>query len=299
MTQRLPLRNAQRKKAFSQESDCMGKASVIILCAETPGGFNRHLMTSQGMTSFSLQAQPFTVILFGGPASLSPPSLWTAALGWVSTFLGLLCLRIADDLASLENDKVAHPDRGLPSGRINAGNLRTFVAAGTILFYILYFKSFKKRLPLIIRAPWSNAIFAVIPCYVGLLSPNFVTPQVFLAGVVWLAAVAHEWAHNVHGPDETGLGLAGYVQAIGSRQSAAVALALFAGAAFFACLAWLTMGRPWVFGMLFVMTSLHVGFLGMRLIRQPEYKNAQPFYIVGFTFLLLPLAGLLLKGVFG
>jgi len=64
-------------------------------------------------------------------------------------------------------------------------------------------------------------------------------------------------------------------------------------------MAWLAMGRLVVFGMLFVMTSLYIGFLGTRLLREPGYKNAQPFYIAGFTFFLLPLAGLLLKIVFG
>jgi hypothetical protein len=104
--------------------------------------------------------------------------------------------------------------------------------------------------------------------------------------------VAHEWAHNVHGPEEAGLGLAAYVETNGARPSAALALALFAGAELFAVLAWLSMARPWVFGLLLVITTAHLGFLGTRLIREPAYKNAKPFYVAGFTFFLLPLAGL-------
>ncbi len=261
---------------------------------------------------------PLTLILFAGPASLSPPGLWEAIFGWASTFLALLFLRIADDLASLQIDKIAHPGRGLPAGRIKAANLKIFVALGlgamvlwqtnaqafllvlgAITFYLLFFKGFKERLPLLMRAFFSNVIFAVVPCYAGLVSGNFRISQLFLAGFVWLAAVAHEWAHNVHGPGEAGLGLADYAEAIGARAAAAVALALFAGSALFALLAWLTMARPWVFGMLLVITTLYAGFLGIRLIREPEYKNAKPFYVAGFTFFLLPLAGLVIDGLLG
>jgi 4-hydroxybenzoate polyprenyltransferase len=261
---------------------------------------------------------PLTLILFAGPASLSPPGLWEAIFGWASTFLALLCLRIADDLASLQIDTVAHPERGLQSGRIKAASLKAFVAVSlgamvlwqstsqafllvvaTITFYILFFKGFKERLPLLMRPFFSNVIFAVIPCYAGLVSGNLRISQLFLAGFVWLAAVAHEWAHNVHGSGEVGLGLADYVEAIGGRPSAAVALALFASAAFFALLAWIRMAKPWVFGMLLVITTVHVGFLGVKLIKKPEYKNAKPFYVAGFTFFLLPLAGLIIDCLLG
>ena len=80
-----------------------------------------------------------------------------------------------------------------------------------------------------------------------------------------------------------------YTEAIRARPSAGVALALFAGAALFAWLAWLRMSKPWVFGMLLVITTVHLGFLGVRLIKKPEYKNAKPFYVAGFTFFLLRL----------
>lgn len=261
---------------------------------------------------------PLTLMLFAGPATLSRPGLWEVIFGWASTFLALLCLRIADDLASLQSDQAAHPERSLPAGRIQTASLKAFLAAGlgalvlghlnspafplvagALAFYLLFFKGLNERLPLPLRPLFSNVIFAVIPCYAGWVSGNFRPAQLFLAGFVWLAAVAHEWAHNVHGPGEAGLGPAGYVEALGARPSAAVALALFAGAAVFAGLAWLGMGRPRMFGVLLVITTAHLGILGTRLIREPVYKQAKPFYVAGFTFFLLPLAGLVLDGLLG
>ncbi len=260
---------------------------------------------------------PLTFILFAGPASLSPPGLSKTAAGWASTFLALLCLRMADDLASLATDRVRHPGRGLPAGRIRASRLRAFVAAGTgavvllqvgspalflilggAAFYLLYFRV-RERLPVILRPFFSNAVFAVIPLYAGCLGGNLKPAQVFLAAFVWLGAVAHEWAHNVHGPGEAGPGPAGYVQAIGSRPAAGVALALFALAAVFAWLAWRGTGKPLLFGVFLGLTSIHVAFLGIRLIREPARNQAKPFYVAGFTFFLLPLAGLLLDGFLG
>jgi hypothetical protein len=57
------------------------------------------------------------------------------------------------------------------------------------------------------------------------------------------------------------------------------------------------MAWPWVFGLLLVITTAHLGFLGTRLIREPAYKNAKPFYVAGFTFFLLPLAGLIIDNL--
>lgn len=261
---------------------------------------------------------PLTLILFGGPASLSPPGLWSAIFGWANTFLALLCLRMADDLTSLPTDIIAHPERGLPAGRIEARNLKNFlalavsamvlwqvnipamlVAIGTVIFYVLFFRDFKERLPLIIRPFFSNIIFAVLPCYAGIVGGNLGISHLLLAAFIWLAAVAHELAHNVHGPQETDRGLADYVETIGARATAALALVLFAGAAGFGFLAWLSLPRPWVFGLLLVIAAVHIGFLGARLIREPQYENARPFYVAGFTFFLVPLAGLLIDRLLG
>jgi len=258
-------------------------------------------------------ALPLTLILFAGPASVSPPGLGGAIFGWVNTFLALLCLRMADDLTSLPTDKISHPERGLPAGRLEARNLRNFLALavsamvlwqvnipamlaaiGTVIFYVLFFRDFKEKLPLLTRPFFSNIIFAVIPCYAGIMGGNLTPAHLWLAVFIWLAAVAHELAHNVHGPLETDLGLADYVESIGARSTAALALVLFALAGFFAFLAWLSLARPWVFGLLLVLTAAHLGFLGAKLIREPEYENARPFYVAGFTFFLVPLAGLLI-----
>ncbi|MBW1992268.1 MAG: UbiA family prenyltransferase [Deltaproteobacteria bacterium] len=262
---------------------------------------------------FSLRVTlPLTLILFAGPASLNRPGPGVLLFGWAATFLALLCLRMADDLASLEADRAAHPERGLPAGRIRPVALKALVAAGSatlavvhlnsqafslvagaIIFYLLFYKFLRERLPLTLKPFFSNAVFAVLPCYAGLVSGGLLPAQLFLAAFVWLAAVAHEWAHNVHGPGEAGLGLAEYAVALGPRASAAAALALFAGAGACGWLAWLKTGRPWAFGVLLGITTVHVGFLGLRLVRRPEYRNARPFYVAGFTFFLLPLAGLM------
>jgi len=219
---------------------------------------------------FSLRVTlPLTLILFAGPASLNRPGPGVLLFGWAATFLALLCLRMADDLASLEADRAAHPERGLPAGRIRPVALKALVAAGSatlavvhlnsqafslvagaIIFYLLFYKFLRERLPLTLKPFFSNAVFAVLPCYAGLVSGGLLPAQLFLAAFVWLAAVAHEWAHNVHGPGEAGLGLAEYAVALGPRASAAAALALFAGAGACGWLAWLKTGRPWAFGVL-------------------------------------------------
>ena len=261
---------------------------------------------------------PLTLILFAGPASLSSlnPPAWIC--GWVSTFLALLCLRIADDLTDIETDKITRPQRGLSSGRIMPGNLKVAVAAGlavillinlptgssllvavVMISYGLYFQVAKSHVPLLIRAPLSNGIFGLLPCYSGLLNHNLLGSQFLLGLFVWLAAVGHEWAHNVHRDEDSMPGLAGYSQAVGPRRSALVAGLLFALAALCAWLAWVQIGQPPLFGVLLLLTSIHLGVLSSKLVQNPCYLNAKPFYIFGFTFFLLPLAGLWADSLLG
>lgn len=261
---------------------------------------------------------PLTFVLFAGPASLTFMSWPQALAGWLTVFLGLFCLRMADDLSDLETDRVAHPERVLASGKISEKSLKAFIglASGVIfllnfrgpelalvaaaaLFYGLYFMGVKKRLPIIWRAFWSNAVFALVPLYVLRLGGGLRGGHWWLAAFVWLGAVAHEWAHNVRGPGEALPGPPGYSELLGPRLSATVALGLFLLAAGCGFMSWWGLGRPPAFGLLLLGTFLKVGHLGGKLLREPSASRARPFYVFGFVFFLLPLAGLVVDRAFG
>lgn len=255
---------------------------------------------------------PLAFLLFAGPASLGFQT-WRQALGgWLTIFLGLFCLRAADDLSDLELDRQIHPERGLASGRIPAASLRRWlvlslgclfilnlsarklmVVGGMALYYSVFFLGVKKRLPLGWRPFLSNIAFAVVPLYAVLPGGSWGTVHFLVAGFVWLGAVAQEWAHNVRAPGEGTAGLVGYAELFGPRTAAAVALALFLGAAALGLGIYLILGRPPFFGLSLLATSLQVAWLGVKLLIQPNAHRARPFYVFGFTFFLLPLAGLM------
>ncbi|MEN9865645.1 MAG: UbiA family prenyltransferase [Pseudomonadota bacterium] len=190
---------------------------------------------------------------FALPASLPLSAiLWLAApwhragafshimAGCVGVFFALLALRIADDINSLEQDRLRKPERGLCSGAISAAHLRTWVVCllpcalvlqafalwpdnaapasgllqhsapnallitGTVLAYCAYFH-YKKRLPLLLRPCCSNLLFLTLPL-LGLSATSDAThwPDALWLGLFcWCSAIGHEFAHNVRAANES------------------------------------------------------------------------------------------------
>ena len=256
---------------------------------------------------------PLSAILCAAPLSFTPCRAAHVAVGCVSVFLALLCLRIADDLSSLEADRLTHPDRGLPSGRINATSLghalcvlvalllavnssslhRVVLLLATTAFYGL-FNANRQRIGVLPRPLFSNIVFAGIPlyvCYLGRANPNL--PHLLYGLFVWISAVAHEYAHNAHGPGEGVAGIKDYSAVLGARGTAIAATFGFAAAAVTGSLFWATCGQPPVFAVMLTATFIHIMYLGAKSIRHPVAANAQPFYICGFTFFLIPSIGLI------
>ncbi len=256
---------------------------------------------------------PIAALLYAAPASLGQPDVLEAAEGALATFLGLLCLRISDDLADLERDRVLHPERGLSSGRIDPSRLldmnlalgtalvvleststwRLAFAFGACAFYRAWFSCWRARVHPVARPFLSNLVF---PCAVfhG-AGPSAWQPTVLLALYAWLAAVAHEFAHNVRSPEEEPSLGPGYARALGAEGTAVLSLALFAAAALVAALLWVALGRPRSLGGALLAAAVGAGYFLARLLRDPGPEPARSLYRAGIVFALVPALGLILR----
>jgi len=123
--------------------------------------------------------------------------------------------------------------------------------------------------------------------------PGAGRPAILLALYAWLAAVAHEFAHNVRSPEEEGPLGPGYARALGARGTAVLGAALFATAAVIAVLLWQVLGRPWVFGGALLSAAAGMAFFLARLLRDAGPLSARSLYRVGIVFALVPALGLL------
>ncbi len=256
---------------------------------------------------------PMTAALSVGPLSLLPFN-WTDGIFTFSmVFIGLLALRMADDLSSMDIDRLTHPTRGLPSGRIHAAKLKRalliHVAAaiaisalgaffiGTLLiiaYYSLYFALFKK-IPLMIKPFLSNLIFCALPTYIAqIVSPEFSSPHLLLGLFAYASVIAHEYAHNVHSVDPSPSEVKTYVDLLSPKGLAFLSALAFCLAALLGFTFWYTSGRPALFFIALCLTTIQIVYLQVKLISQPVSRRARPFYIYGFTFFLLPFIALAL-----
>ncbi|HET6982849.1 MAG TPA: UbiA family prenyltransferase [Myxococcaceae bacterium] len=253
---------------------------------------------------------PIAGLLHAAPASLGRPPAVEVAEGALATFLGLLCLRIADDLADLERDRVLHPQRGLCSGRIDRGRLLAAnLALGATLvvlestsgwrlaFFVggcAFYRAWLRRrahVHPVARPFLSNAVFPLAVLHGA--GPGAWRPALLLGLFAWFAAVAHEFAHNVRTPEEDAPLGPGYARALGAGGTAVLGTALFATAALAAVLLWLVLGRPWVFGGALVGAAAGMAFFLARLLRDRGSVSARSLYRAGIVFALIPALGLL------
>lgn len=284
----------------------------------TPGPAHRLVAGLVALRRFAAErfppraTAPMAALLYAAPASLGHPGEVEAAEGVLATFLGLLCLRIADDLEDLGHDRVFHPRRGLSSGRIDPARLRdaNLALAGALIvlesssawrlafflgacgFYRAWYASGKARVHAVARPFLSNLVF---PCVVlqG-AGPAAWRASVPLALYAWLAAVAHEFAHNVRSVEEDASSGPGYARALGTRGTAVLSAILFTAATLTALVLWQILGRPHAFGVAVAAAGAGLWFFLVRLLREPEGRHAGALYRAGILFGLAPAMGLLL-----
>jgi 4-hydroxybenzoate polyprenyltransferase len=254
---------------------------------------------------------PLCALLDAAPASLGRPRPLEVAAGALATWLGLLSLRIADDLTDLERDRVLHPQRGLPSGAIDPVRLREaslglatalLVLESTSTWRLAFFVTAcgysrawlsygRKRVHPVARPFLSNLVFPLAVLHGA--GPGAWRPAILLALYAWLAAVAHEFAHNVRSPEEEGPLGPGYARALGARGTAVLGTALFAAAAVVAGLLWGVLDRPGVFGGALMGAAAGMALFLARLLRDGGSSSARSVYRAGIVFALLPALGLL------
>jgi 4-hydroxybenzoate polyprenyltransferase len=231
-------------------------------------------------------------------------------------FLLLTVLRITDDLRSLEHDRITHPERALPAGRIAARPLavgaallcavavalsvpRLTLGLGLVAAYYAAYYVLVERIPVVVRPPLVNAVFLAIPPGVGLLSgavgaaggagASALAP---LAAFFWLSAVGHDYAHEVHAAEEAPPGPRTVSQVLGPRVTAGVGLCCYVGSCVAGLLAAQRAHVPGNWPPLFV-TSLcalfvYVGFLLVRLVARPGRERARRLYVSGVACFAVP-----------
>jgi 4-hydroxybenzoate polyprenyltransferase len=257
---------------------------------------------------YSLKASiPLAMVLFLSPYLVgSGFTVVGAVCGCVTVFVALLCLRIADDVSDIDYDKENNGDRALPSGRVDKYTLSMFVyiampvivtvnfligftygaslVAFAIIYYAYFFKSIKRILPRGVRPFFSNVVFSIIPVYAGILSNNLKAVHIMLALFIYCAAIAHEWAHNVNETER-------------NKNATIIVFAQFTLSGVFGWLFWLAYGKPLVFGITLLITSIQILAMCIRVVANPSHAYARKFYIAGFTFFAIPLIGLIIDNL--
>ena len=248
---------------------------------------------------------PLASAVYGAPAALGRPGIGRAAAGWTATFLMLLALRMSDDLADRDRDRLLHPDRGLVLGRIDPARLSAIrwalaasiialdlawpgrlalavLAGGGFAFHL----TVRRRLPPLARPLSSNLAFPLIVLHGG--EPGQLRAALLLALAAWLTAVAHEIAHNVQPAERDREVGPGYAERLGARGAAVLAFGLFAAAAAAQGRLWLDLGRPAVFGAGLAASAAILAAGSLRLLLRPTPEAARPFYLGGMLVGSLP-----------
>ncbi len=257
-------------------------------------------------------AIPIAALLHAAPASLAPVSPGETTRGALATLVGLLWLRIADDLADLERDRRIHPERGLPSGAIDARRLRDGglmlgaallalevgspwrlgLALGACAFYRGWYACWRARIHVVARPFLSNLVFPFAVLHGA--GPFAWRAAVPLALYAWFVAVAHELAHNVRPVEEDASSGPGYVRALGVRGAAVLSVAVFTAGGLAGVLLWHGLGRPLGLGLALAAAAVGLGSFLSRVVRDPGPGSSRALYRAGILFGLAPPLGLLL-----
>ncbi len=253
---------------------------------------------------FNLKATlPLFTILWAASLSLSYWEMVPAIVLYISIFIGFFCLRAADDINSIEVDRITHPERGLVSGDINSAKLTQAIwfmialimlvnyfwgdvlAIIVIVFYYILFFRFKHKLPLFLKPFLSSLAFGYIAIYTSYVVDSYISSAHVLLGLfIWVSVISHEYAHSIDADNKAQIfaiiSLIGYL------------LACILGSIF-----WLIAKQPLLFIILLMLSTLYILYLEIQLIKKPSSEQAVKFYINGFLFFLLPCLGLIIDQI--
>lgn len=245
---------------------------------------------------------PLAAALAAGPYAAAGGGAVGFMRSAMSVFLVLLAVRIVDDIRSIADDRVCHPERGLASGRIAVRPLGVgaicslgtafLVSAGTAsaalallaLAYAAYF-AVERRIPLVARPPAVNTVFVWIPVHVALIGQEFdpATAAGF-AAFFWLPAVGHDYLHDL---DES----AGTTRTVRRHLGVASCAGGFSAGAWLALRGGVAQAPPlFLAGLVLLFTYL--GYLVAR-------SMVRPIYVAGFAAFALPSALLGLDRLLG
>lgn len=167
---------------------------------------------------------------------------------------------------------------------------------GLILWYLGYFR-YKADLPLVLRPFFSNWLFLVLPI-IG--CGQYLLMAIMLGLFCWLAAVGHEYAHNVRAIEEresVPAAAPDYVDSLGPLGTLALAALLY-GLALASGLAYralavdsapeLAQRTQFFHGSMLLCGLMLVPLFWLAWV-QPSRLHARRFYVPGFVFFLLPL----------
>jgi len=268
------------------------------------------------LRAFAAERAPAGVVLAlstclcAGPWALAGGDALALARSVGVVFLVLIVLRIADDVRSVEHDRIVSPERVLPAGKVG---VRPLAAAAALLFaaaaalsvprltpglalvstYYAAYYAFAPRIPLPLRPPLINAVFLAIPLGVGQLAGDAGAPGTLLLGAFfWLSAVGHDFAHEVHAPDEAHPGVTTCSQLLGPRVTAGIGSACYAGALAAGLLAADRAHAPGSWPPLFLVSLIALcawtTLLLAGLIAQPRRARARRLYVSGVACFAVP-----------
>lgn len=275
------------------------------------------------LRAFAAERAPVVVVallaaaLSAGPWALVRGDAVAFLRGALVTGLVLFILRAVDDLRSVAHDRLAHPWRGLPSGRIPRRPLAVGAAllavgaalaggpllAGGLSALAACYAAYYARIgwvPLVLRPALVNGVFFAIPWGIGLLTAAPARPDAgpegdalpWLAFFFWLAAIGHDYAHEVHAEGERPAGPPTVAQRIGPRAAALIALGCYVAAGG-AGVAVVETARasgitPALFAVALLLCFGWVGPLLARLVVVPSREHARRLYVAGVACFALP-----------
>lgn len=234
--------------------------------------------------------------------------IFTGALT-VSVFL--LFVRLGDDIADIDIDRLTHPERALCDGRINIRRMHHFTVFMAFVMLLLQwgrtdcagmiglavvlcgvFFQKKKHFNAWVNVVLLNATLMLFPVYAGLLLYGEVSLFHWLMGAFfWAGGIAHDLSHCILDEVPVGRRAINPINRIPGTLLAKVSLAMFFVSATLGAILFMSGDVGVWFALMLMVTSAFILLLEYRLIRQPCSRTAKPFYTLGFAFFLLPVVG--------
>lgn len=259
---------------------------------------------------------PLSLVLFIAGIRHLPVNPADALRGWLTMGLCLLLLRLSDDLADREIDRLTHPDRltcsADPTALKALKRARIWMLLGAIAlqlpdyhlllpllvasaFYGIFF-GIKRRFSPLLQPVVLNSALGLFPIYGELLLHGHTSPFGLLLGLFfWLGALAHDYAHCVMDIREQDAARLNPINRTPPRLLAVISLCLFTASGIVGLVLYCLHYTGHLFLGVLAVCTLVIAYLEIRLLRAPKAPNARPFYWWGFLFFLLPALAHLLE----